>query len=230
MTGSPEVKAEHDSRTIWLIGGTGLTGQQVIKELCQDGHHVISLVRTASTHPHPRLSEFQIDFEALADQGHAALPSLPKPEILISAFGTTQKKAGTKQQFYRVDHDYVSAFAKAGHSKGANHILFISSVGANRHASSFYLRVKGECEASISACNFSRTDIFRPGLLLGHRQERRYGEHIAARILPLLSPILPKSYHAIRSHDVAKAIARAVRQTKSGRYIHQNKEIWESIA
>ena len=230
MTSSMEIKEKAANKTIWFIGGTGLIGRHLITALCQRGHHIISLARRPSGPTHPMLSEFHIDFEALTEQGHATLPELPKPDALISTLGTTLKKAGSKTAFHHVDHDYVAAFAKAGHSKGAQHMLMVSSIGANRHANGFYLRVKGECEETIRSFGFPRLDIFRPGLLLGAREEYRRGEHLASLIVPLINPILPKSYRAIQSNDVAKAMSHMLTHSAAGVHIHHNKEIWENIA
>ena len=37
----------------------------------------------------------------------------------------------------------------------------------------FYIRTKGEVERDILALNFEHTHLFRPSMLLGHREENR---------------------------------------------------------
>lgn len=214
-----------DHKTIWIIGGTGLIGHQLVQILCAQGHHVVSLLRRPSGQASSRLSEFQIDFEELATQGAAALPTLPKPDSLISTLGTTQKTAGSKEAFYHIDHDYVLGFAKAGQASGAKHMMMVSSVSADRNSSSFYLRVKGEVESHIEALGFTRFDIFRPGLLLGQRSEHRFAEQLGAKIMPAIAPLLPSKYRAVHSKDVAQAVAQRLSQKEEGHHIFHNNDI-----
>jgi len=215
----------HDHKTIWMIGGTGLIGRQLVQDLCAKGHHVVSLLRRPSGQENARLSEFHIQFDDLVAQGSAALPTLPKPDALISCLGSTQNAAGSKEAFYRIDHDYILAFAKAGLAKGANHMMIVSSVSANRDASSFYLRVKGEIESHLEALHFQRLDIFRPGLLLGERPEHRFAEQLGAKILPAIAPVLPFKYRAIQSKDVAKAMTARLIEEDQGHYVFHNNDI-----
>lgn len=208
-----------------MIGGTGLIGRQLVQILCAKGHHVVSLLRRPSGQENARLSEFHIQFDDLVTQGPAALPALPKPDALISCLGSTLNAAGSKENFYRIDHDYVLAFAKAGQAKGAQHMMIVSSVSANRNASSFYLRAKGEIESHLEALHFDRLDIFRPGLLLGARPEHRFAEQLGTKILPAIGPILPSKYRAVQSQDVAKAMANKLSEEDQGHHIFHNNDI-----
>ncbi|MGD8326119.1 MAG: NAD(P)H-binding protein [Sphingomonadales bacterium] len=201
-------------KTIWIAGGTGLVGRQLILRLCAQGHHVVSLLRRPSGMGGSRLSEFEIDFEDLVRHGASSLPVLPKPDVVISTLGTTLKTAGSKEAFYRVDHDYVFAFAKAGKETNARQMITVSSVSANRNTSNFYLRVKGEVESHLGGLGFAHLDIIRPGLLLGQRTESRPGESFGATVLPLIAPLLPSRYRAIESNKVANAIAKIIQNER----------------
>jgi uncharacterized protein YbjT (DUF2867 family) len=123
--------------------------------------------------------------------------------------GTTQKKAGGKEGFYVVDHDYVMNLAKWAKSQGVERVCIISSIGANHKSSSFYLKTKGEVEKELIALGFKHLFIVRPSLLLGKREEYRWAEALAAKIYPALSFMLLgklKKYRAVKAEKVAQAM------------------------
>ena len=92
--------------------------------------------------------------------------------------GTTIKKAGSQKEFRKVDLDYCVAFAKKARESGATNISLVTSIGANSSAKSFYLKVKGKAEEAIKNIDFHSINIYRPSLLLGHREESRFLEGI----------------------------------------------------
>lgn len=135
---------------------------------------------------------------------------MKKKEVTIHAFcalGTTIKKAKSKENFYKIDHDYVIDFAKWAHQWGASKFLYVSSLGANQTSSVFYSKVKGEVEEDLKLIPFRYLGIFRPSILLGDRKETRIGESlgkVAAKAITALG--LFKKYKPIYDHQVAKAM------------------------
>src|SRR5205085_9625313 len=90
-------------------------------------------------------------------------------DVAISALGTTWRAAGSEAAFRAVDFTMVVDFATAAREAGVPRMIAVSSVGADAGSRAFYLRVKGEMEAALSALGFDRLDIVRPGLLRGDR-------------------------------------------------------------
>ena len=58
--------------------------------------------------------------------------------------GTTINKAGSEENFYRVDYQYVVETCRGAVSNGIRKIACISSMGANPHSRIFYNRTKGD--------------------------------------------------------------------------------------
>src|SRR5690242_6825 len=186
---------------VLLAGGTGLVGTRLTKRLSARRDVVLtSLVRT------PRSpAEQAIDFEALVADPIGATGA-ERVDVGISCLGTTIRKAGTRDAFRRVDHDYVLAVARAALGKGARQFILVSSAGAGGRG--FYLGVKGDVEQAISSLGFARVDIVRPGLILGERQERRPAEKLAQWAAPLLDPLLVgglRRYASVPADAVAAA-------------------------
>ena len=116
--------------------------------------------------------------------------------------------------------------AKVAKTLGIERCVAVSSVGADRHSKSFYLRVKGEVEVELTKVGFKRLDILRPGLLKGARSgDRRAGERLAIVASPLTDLLLQgglRKYRSVSARRVAEAaLALAMRKTQ-GRYVHDN--------
>jgi uncharacterized protein YbjT (DUF2867 family) len=211
--------------SIALVGVTGLVGADVARRLrARSDVALVSYARKPSGAPDERT----LNFEKLIYDGSAAL-DLPPVDVAISCLGTTLKEAGSQGMFRRIDYEYVHAFGMAAKAAGAKHYILMSSVGARRTSSSYYLKVKAEAEAAISRLGFERVDILRPGLLLGKRapdrRNRRTLETIAQKVAPLADPFLGgalRSYRTIPATVVAaKVVALATGAGKPGVTIHE---------
>lgn len=207
-----------------MIGGTGLVGRETTRRFWASGD--VDLVSFVRGEPRARY-ERRLEFERLLHEGGAAL-GIDAADVAVSCVGTTMKKAQSKGGFRRVDYDYVLAFAKAARRFGARQFILVSSVGASRAKSSYYLAVKAEIEGAIARLGYERFDIIRPGLLLGNRREPRLGERIAMALMPLVSPFLRgrlSALRATRADTVARAIVALAGAPGHGRFVHHNREL-----
>ncbi|NJO56577.1 MAG: NAD(P)H-binding protein [Rhodospirillales bacterium] len=192
-----------------VAGATGLVGGLLLDDLLQDDGYgeVRALVRQPLGRSHAKLVEIVADFDRL-DESAARFDV----DDVFCCLGTTIKTAGSAAAFRKVDHDYVTSLARLSRAAGAQRFFLVSSVGADPGVSNLYLSVKGEAEASVAACGFPTLHVFRPGLLLGPRQEYRLGERAASVVLPLVTPLLAGSlrrYRPIHVRTVAAAMLAA---------------------
>ena len=70
--------------------------------------------------------------------------------------------------------------------------------------------------------------IFRPSLLIGKRNEFRFGEIIAQKIMPLFSFLMKSEYKPIKAVDVAKSIVNESKKIISGNKIYHYYEMKNS--
>lgn len=210
-----------------LAGATGLIGQAVVAAFARDATHgsLLCLARRVPPQAPAWGAWRQVAWERLTvnDLHMAEGP----PTVALCALGTTMKAAGSRDAFRHVDHDLVVAFARTAHAAGATTFIVVSSAGAAPGARSFYLRVKGEMEASLREIPFASTYVVRPGLLLGERTEKRTGEALATRVLPLFNPLLRGRLAAFRAIDaaaVARAMLAAARQARPGFHVIDNRD------
>ncbi len=209
-----------EQKTALLAGATGLVGGHILRLLLKDDSiaDVRVLVRRplASTAKNPRVRELAADFDRLEEH-----PDWFKVDFVFSALGTTIGKAGSQPAFRKVDFDYPLAIAKLARAAGARQFLFVSALGADPRSFFFYNRVKGELEDAIRKIGYPSVTVARPSLLLGDRQERRFGEELSKRFAWLL----PSPWAGIQAAQVAAALVQASREERPGVRVLENREM-----
>lgn len=202
-----------------LIGGTGLVGSLLLAQAKgRSDVQITSLARRAG-------HGVAVDFEAMLNAPEATVSqAVPNgADVAISCLGTTIRKAGSQAAMWRIDHDYVLAFAHGAKAAGARQFILMTSVGAG--GSGFYLQTKGEVEEAVGKLGFERLDLIRPGLLLGDRAERRLAERAGQAVAPLLNLLLVgglSRYQALHAETVAAAVLALAGQRAPGRFVHEN--------
>lgn len=201
-------------RRALIAGATGLVGGELVKLLLGRPHYskITVLVRRRMNLAHPRLEQLVIDYNELG--------MLPAEKVegadVYCALGTTRKKAGSKEQFERVDYVYPLVLGRLAAKHGAERMLVITAMGSDEKSMFFYSRVKGKLERELQALPLKRLHLFRPSLIIGDRQEYRFGEHLAAKLaqwMPFLfkgpmSPYKPNPARQIAEAMLAAATAR----------------------
>ena len=189
---------------ILVTGGTGLVGKDLIHQLIEDERYkkVTTLSRRKLDLEHQKLNQVNIDFlkmDQWADHFCA--------DHLFCCLGTTIKKAKSKEAFEEVDYRYVVQAAKLSKEKGGQHFILVSAMGANSKSSVFYNRVKGRVEDDVLKLGLPQVTVVRPSLLLGLREEARFGEKVWEFFMKPLGFLLRGSlrqYAAIKSIEVAR--------------------------
>lgn len=192
-------------RSALVVGATGLVGSSLVKLLCESEEYaaVNVLSRRPLDFTHPKLVVKLCEFDQIADK------DIEFAHEVFCCLGTTMKKAGSKQQFEKVDFEYPLTIAAIAKNRGVGHFIVISAMGANEKALAYYSQVKGKLEAELIKMDFPRLSIVRPSLITGDRQEFRLGETIGDKVLKVLNPILVgplKKMHSIRATQIALAM------------------------
>jgi uncharacterized protein YbjT (DUF2867 family) len=205
-----------------IVGATGLIGKQLLSLLLNDPafSQVKALTRRPLTLKHEKLQNIIIDFDRLEDYSE----QLDSNDVFC-CLGTTMKKAGSRQAFWKVDHDYPLTLAKICIQHGAQQFYLVSALGANKNSSFYYNEVKGRVEIDIDEVGFNSFHIFRPSLLLGPRDEKRSAEDAAKTFYRLFNLLIPLKYKAIDSMKVAKAMLHFSKAGLPGKHVHHSAEL-----
>ena len=212
-------------KTALIIGSTGLIGSQLLEILLENTNYdkVIAFVKRDTGKTHSKLTQHIIDFDK-----PETYKELVVGDDIFCTIGTTIKKAGSKEAFRKVDFGYPKQFANLALRNGVKQFLIISSLGANKDSSNFYLKTKGEIEDFLKQSKFESVSIVQPSLLLGDRKEFRLGEKIGAFFMQTFSFVFIgnlKKYKPIKSETVAKALFRIAQKDKKGFSIYESDEV-----
>ncbi len=209
-------------KTAIVAGATGLIGKELVKKLihCNQYRTIYTISRTETGIIHEKVKTLIVNFDILSHLNIA--------ESIDDAFctlGTTMKQAGSKEQFKKVDYQYVLEFAGLARRCGATRFVTISSMGAALKSPAFYNRVKGMTEEALKGVGFSQLFILRPSLLLGKRNEPRIAEYISGFVMKALNFMIPANYRAIGADKVAEYMVKMALNSTEGIKIIESGEI-----
>ncbi|MEO1516323.1 MAG: oxidoreductase [Bacteroidota bacterium] len=221
------VQITKGNKTALLFGASGLVGGHCLDFLLASPSYskIHSFGRRTLPVENAKLVQHKIDFEDLLKNEH-----LIKGDDLFCCIGTTMAKAGSKEAFQKVDYTYIYEIAKIGAANGVNQFLLVSSVGADPNSLFFYSRVKGKTEMAVSKQDYWAIHIFRPSVLLGERNENRWGESVAGKLGSLFDAIsggLLSKYSPIEADVVAKAMVNAAQKLDGGIHLYPSNELQE---
>ncbi|QLR71525.1 NAD(P)H-binding protein [Citrobacter freundii] len=183
---------------VLITGATGLVGGHLLRMLLNEPR--VHAITAPTRRP---LAETVGVFNPHDPQLTDALAQVTDPvDIVFCCLGTTRREAGSKEAFIHADYTLVVDTALTGRRLGAQHMLVVSSMGANAHSPFFYNRVKGEMEEALIAQKWPRLTIVRPSMLLGDREQQRANEKLFAPLFKLL----PGNWKSIEARDVARAM------------------------
>lgn len=191
---------------VMVLGATGLTGAQVVDGLLErsEVETVVAPVRRTIGKVHPKLTQCEINFDDMDTAG-----DLFAVDVIVCCLGTTLKKAGSREQFRKVDFGYGRKAAELGRAAGAGAFILMSAVAASSSSTIFYNRVKGELEDAVRGMGYPYLSVYHPGLLLGARQEQRTAEALGIKLMPLVNRALIGPLEKFRGVPAA-VVARAM--------------------
>lgn len=212
-------------KTAVIVGATGSIGRELVPLVASSPYFEKLLIlhrRATQFGGLAKVEERIVDFTKLASIPPAGAATV------FCCIGTTQKKAGSTEAFQKVDRDIPVALAGWAASTGATTFVTISSLGADAHSKSVYLRTKGEMEEGVARAGVPSTYILRPSLLDGEREEFRLAEQVGNRALALLNPLMAgplRRYRSVRTRTVAAAMLACGEKGAPGVHIVESETI-----
>ncbi|MEL7361287.1 MAG: NAD(P)H-binding protein [Bacteroidota bacterium] len=218
--------------TILLAGASGLVGRHALDMLLGTPEYTRILIptrrdlagsdRLGLLVQHPSVRQVIVDFAKLEDYADDL-----RADHVLCALGTTIKQAGSQARFLEIDRDMPVALARVTKAAGATRFAYVSSLGADEDARTFYLRSKGETETLLQSVGFESVTLLRPSLLLGDRGEFRFGERVGQGLGALVRPLLPARVKPVHAATVAAALIQAVRQNHVGARVAEGRALFD---
>lgn len=208
-----------------VAGPTGLVGSVLVKELLADPYfsEVIVYARRPLPFEDNRLKVIIGELGQMNSHREEL-----RGDVYFSCLGTTIKTAVTRENFRKVDFHGVVSLGRIAFSHKAKTMIVVSASGANSQSRIFYSRVKGETEKALKDLGLRSLVIFRPGLLVGKREEKRRAEQLSIKAFGVLRHLMPHSLSLSLGTDVEKLVKRMVdsaRTDKAGVEVIEAREI-----
>jgi len=211
-----------------VIGASGLVGTALTKQLTALRNSIPVRVLVRKHLPDLPVSVEQIIVDEL-DIAEKLEPHIPKDSWVFCCVGTTMRKAGGSEAFRAIEIDIPVAIAQAAQASGVGGLSVVSSAGASISSFFFYTRTKGEMEMAVQSAGLGALQIFRPGLLLGKRKDRRLGEWIAVGISKLVTPLFRgplAKYKPIRAEALAKVMIAKAEKGGLGMHVFEGEKLF----
>ncbi len=217
-----------DKKTAIIFGASGLVGGHCLRALLEQEAYieVRSFGRKLLPIKHQKLKQFILDFDKMAEMDKEV-----KGQDVYICLGTTRAKAG-RDGFIKVDFEYSFNAAKYAAMNGANQLLLVSSIGADKNSFLLYPKTKGQLEEAVKCLPYWATHILQPSLLLGNRQETRIGEKMAIGISSIVNRFtdgLLGVYTPIEAETVAKAMVQLAQRIDGGVHTHTSAELIKMV-
>ncbi|MBC7531093.1 MAG: hypothetical protein H7318_05895 [Oligoflexus sp.] len=208
---------------LFMLGSSGLVGSTCYSKLLleKEAPQIVSFSRRRlNLHGgQERVSDLK-DIETL-------MTGLDADTALCSV-GTTLKKAKSRAAFEEVDLNLPLRFAVAAKNHGVKNFHLLTALGADPISKNYYLRIKGVLEKEIRSLGFQSLNIYRPSLLLGHRDEFRLAEELATGVYRRFQAIYPKVLNKYRPIEVEKLtgfIIRKLFENPNGVQVYENQDM-----
>ena len=209
-----------------IAGSTGLVGSHLLENLSKIYPKVVTLTRKKVNYSNPNIQNVVVNFDNLNIESE-----LNGVDHLYIALGTTRKKAGSAENFTKVDYHYCIDLARIASNCGIKSISIISSVGSDPNSTFLYPKTKGLIERDISKISLNHLSIVKPGIILGKRNESRVGEKIGKILFYLIDKLLFgrfSKYKSISATNISKAMIYQVINSNSGTNILEYNELMKS--
>ena len=174
------------SKKAIVIGGTGATGRQLIRQLLANDkwEQITSIGRkpVLNGEKHDKLQD--IVLENLFDL--SSTEEIWKGnDVFFNCIGTTRKRAGSAKIFIDIEAGISMEAAKIASLARITHASVVSASGANHNQWAkdwihplLYIRTIGQKEQTVIINKFDRVSIFRPGMLIRLMDNESWVERI----------------------------------------------------
>lgn len=154
---------------VFVTGGTGFVGNEVLRQLVAAGHEVRALVRSGSERKLAILENVEV-YRGDAAEPATLTDALAGCDAVIHLVGIIREFPGRGITFERLHVEATRNLLVAAETQGVGRYLHMSANGAGQAGSTGYHRTKWQGEVAVRDSGLAWT-IFRPSLIFGPKGE-----------------------------------------------------------
>lgn len=154
---------------VFVTGGTGFVGREILKQLLSAGHEVRALVRKGSQDKLAVHQKLETHVGDVTDAG-SLVGALEGCDAVIHLVGIIREFPGRGITFRKMHVTATENMLEACDEQGVQRFLHMSSNGTRENGSTAYHRTKWQAEQLVRASDLDWT-IFRPSLIFGRGSE-----------------------------------------------------------
>jgi len=192
---------------IFVSGGTGFVGHEVVRQLCEQGHQVRALIHRANSALGREVETVRGDSAV----GESLAGALQGCDAVIHLVGIIREFPAKGITFAKLHTESTRNMIQAASAQGIGRFLQMSANGARADAVTDYHKTKWAAEEELRHSNLDWT-IFRPSLIFGaHDQFVNLLAQLIRR-LPLV-PVMGDGRYRLQPvsvDDVAAGFVRAL--------------------
>lgn len=206
---------------VFVTGGTGFVGNEVIRHLLAAGHSVHCLVRIGSENKLPHKKDVTIHFGD-TDDFESLKKGMADCDVVIHLVGIIREFPGKGITFEKLHTEATKAVMLATVANGIKRYLHMSANGTRANAETGYHQTKWQAEEEVRASNLNWT-IFRPSLIYGQNGEFIEMMSNLIRKLPVVPVIGDGQYRMqpVAVKQVALSFVKAINRPETiGKTFH----------
>ena len=201
-----------EGKLVTVVGGSGFVGRHVVRALAQAGWRVRAAVRRPDLagHLQPLGAVGQIVPVQANVRYPASLTAACEGAAAVINLVAVLSPSGA-QSFEALHVHGSGAVARAAREAGAQSLVHVSAIGADKQSKSDYARTKAEGEERVRA-EFAGASIVRPSVIFGPEDDFFNRFATLARLSPVL-PLIGGGHTRLQPvyvGDVAAAVRRLI--------------------
>lgn len=195
---------------VFLTGGTGFVGSEVLRQLVSAGHSVRALVRDGSEDKLAVPDGVEIHSGDITDAA-SMVGGLEGCDAVIHLVGIIREFPGRGVTFKKMHVVATENVLEAAEEQGVSRYLHMSSNGTRARSNTGYHRTKWQAEELVRNSNLEWT-IFRPSLIFAPGSEFVHMLSEVIRRLPVVPVIGDGQYRMqpVALGEVASSFVRAL--------------------
>ncbi len=200
---------------VFVTGGTGFVGNEVVRQLLSAGHTVHCLVRPGSEEKLYHKKSVTIHYGDTADED-SLTKGMNGCEAIIHLVGIIREFPGKGITFQKSHTEATVNALRAASQNGIGRYLQMSANGTRANAETGYHKTKWQAEEAVRTSNLDWT-IFRPSLIYGKNGEFITMMSDLVRKLPIVPVIGDGRYRMqpVSVKQVAESFVKALSQPET---------------